>query len=80
MISKIKNLINEYFYQRFSIQFTDTFYIGRKRLPISLKKNNKNKGYTVKLGSGFASYTLDTDKYELEKLSLFVNDFIRNNP
>ena len=69
-----------WFWPSFNIQFTDTFHIGKKRLPIALRKNNKNKGYTVKLGSGFASYSLDTDKYELEKLSLFVNDFIRNNP
>lgn len=72
--------IIKWFWPSFNIQFTDTFYIGRKRLPISLKKNNQNKGYIVKLGSGFASYSLDTDKYELEKLSLFVNDFIKNNP
>ena len=72
--------IIQYLWPSFNIQFTDTFYIGKKRLPIALKKNTKSKGYTVKLGSGFASYTLETDKYELEKLSLFVNDFIRNNP
>lgn len=72
--------IIRWLYPSFNVQFADTFYIGKKRLPLSLKKNNKNKGYTVKMGSGFMSYTLDTDKYELEKLSLFVNDFIRNNP
>lgn len=72
--------IIQWFWPSFNIQFSDTFYIGRKQLPISLKKNDKSKGYTVKMGSGFASYTLDTDKYELEKLSLFVSDFIRNNP
>lgn len=72
--------IIQWFWPSFNIQFTDTFYIGKKRLPIALRKNDKSKGYTVKLGSGFASYSLDTDKYELEKLSLFVSDFIRNNP
>lgn len=72
--------IIQWFWPSFNVQFTDTFYIGKKRLPIALRKNDKSKGYTVKLGSGFASYSLDTDKYELEKLSLFVNDFIRNNP
>lgn len=72
--------IIRWFWPSFNVQFTDTFYIGKKRLPIALRKNDKSKGYTVKLGSGFASYSLDTDKYELEKLSLFVSDFIRNNP
>lgn len=72
--------IIQWFWPNFNVQFTDTFYIGKKRLPIALRKNDKSKGYTVKLGSGFASYSLDTDKYELEKLSLFVSDFIRNNP
>jgi len=76
MIKYISQLI----FSKFKSYSNDTFYIGKKRLPLSLKKNNKSKGYTVKMGSGLMSYTLDTDKHELEKLSLFVNDFIRNNP
>ena len=67
----------EYFFPSFYIQFTNTFYIGRKRIPISLKKNRE--GYTVKLGSGFASYTLETTKEELVGLSQFINSTLEKN-
>ena len=70
--------ILEYFFPSLYIQFSNTFYIGRKRIPISLKKNRE--GYVVKLGSGFASYTLETNKNELEGLSEFVKNFIASNP
>jgi hypothetical protein len=66
-----------YFFPSFYIQFTNTFYIGRKRIPISLKKNRE--GYTVKLGSGFASYTLETTKEELVGLSQFINSTLEKN-
>lgn len=68
-----------WFWPTFNVQFVDTFYIGKKRLPLSLRKNNKTNGYTVKMGSGFASYTLETTKEELKNLSVFVNNFIDKN-
>lgn len=67
----------DWLWPNFSIQFADTFYIGKKKIPIALKKNRN--GYTVKLGSGFASYTLETNKQELENLSSFVKNFIDSN-
>ena len=66
------------FFTNFDIQSSSTFYVGRKKTPISLRKTNQ--GYSVKLGSGFVSYTLDTNKVELQALSDFVLDFIQNNP
>lgn len=55
----------------------DTFYVGKKKIPITLKK--VNKGYTVKLGSGLMSYTMETTKDELDKLSSFINNYLANN-
>lgn len=66
--------IMDWFWPSIEVQSTDTFYIGRKKTPIFLRK--VQKGFLVKLGSGFASYTLETTKEELKNLSVFVNDFI----
>lgn len=74
MIKYILSLIFPSLY----IQFANTFYFGKKKLPISLKKNYGEK-YTAKLGSGFASYTLETNKNELESLASFIQTFIQNN-
>lgn len=71
-------VVLQWIFPSFYSQFTDTFYIGRKRLPISLKKNY-GENYTVKVGSGFASYALETNKNELESLSSFIQNFIQNN-
>lgn len=70
--------ILQWFFPGAYIQFADTFYVGKKRLPISLKKNY-GENYTAKLGSGFASYTLETNKQELEYLASFIQNFIQNN-
>jgi hypothetical protein len=51
------------------------FYIGKRQTPIRLTVN-KNK-ILVKLGSGFASYTLESDKKELSDLSQFINNFLQ---
>lgn len=59
------------------IQFSDIFYIGRKRTPIALKKDNQK--ILIKLGSGFASYVLESDKQELQNLILFVEQFINQD-
>lgn len=75
MIKYISRLI----FLNFNSYSNDTFYIGKKRLPLSLRKNNKTNGYTVKMGSGFMSYTLETTKEELKNLSVFVNNFIDKN-
>lgn len=69
--------ILKYFWPQIVIQFTDVFYIGKKKTPISLKKD-KTK-ILVKLGSGFASYTLESNKKELEELINFVQHFIDRN-
>lgn len=59
-----------------NILFTNIFYIGRKKTPIALKKDGEK--ILVKLGSGFASYTLESNKQELENLINFVQNFIRD--
>lgn len=69
--------ILSYFFPILDVQSNNVFYIGRKKIPISLRKTNQ--GYSVKLGSGFVSYNLDTNKTELEALSDFVANFIKNN-
>jgi hypothetical protein len=69
--------ILEWIWPKFSIQFTDVFHIGKKRIPIAVKKNSK--GYIIKLGSGFASYTLETTKEELVGLSEFINSTLEKN-
>lgn len=57
-----------------NIQFTDNFYIGKRKTPISLKRE-KNQ-ILVKLGSGFASYILESNENELQDLIIFVQNFI----
>lgn len=70
----IPYLLNKIAGTNVNIQFSDTFYIGRKKTPIALKKEN-NK-VLVKLGSGFASYVLESNENELEELIAFVQNFI----
>lgn len=59
------------------IQFSNVFYIGKKKTPIGLKKEDGK--ILVKLGSGFASYVLESNKKELEDLINFVQNFIDRN-
>lgn len=73
MIKYISQLI----FSKFKSYSNDTFYIGKKKIPISIKKYRM--GFLVKLGSGFASYTLETTSEELKNLSIFINDFIEKN-
>lgn len=70
----IRSII-EYFYKPFSIQSSNIFYIGRKKIPIAVRKTNQ--GYSIKLGSGFASYTLETTSQELSSLANFINNTIK---
>lgn len=69
--------ILELIWPKFFVQFNDVFHIGKKRIPIAVKKNSK--GYIIKLGSGFASYTLETTKEELTGLSEFIDYTIQKN-
>lgn len=69
--------ILQYFWPSLIIQFSDIFYIGKKRTPICLKKDDD--GVLVKLGSGFASYTLQSNKTELRELITFVENFLDRN-
>jgi hypothetical protein len=69
--------ILKYLWPSLVIQFSDVFYVGKKKTPISLKKNKDI--FLVKLGSGFASYTLESNKKELEELINFVQDFLDRN-
>lgn len=57
-------------------RFENVFHIGRKRTPIAVKKRDND--YLVKLGSGFASYTLETDKVELQALSNFIQSCLKD--
>lgn len=49
---------------------TNVFRIGKKKTPVIIEKDGKR--INVKLGSGFASYTLETSKEELEAFILFI--------
>jgi hypothetical protein len=69
--------ILQYFFPAFTVQFSNIFYIGKKRTPIALKKDDSS--ILVKLGSGFASYTLQSDKEELRELVNFVENFLDRN-
>jgi hypothetical protein len=57
-------------------KFENIFYIGRKKTPIAVKKREDD--YLVKLGSGFASYTLETNKAELQALSNFIQNCLKD--
>lgn len=71
------NRILQSWFPNFYAQSNNVFYIGRKRLPISLSRDGED--YIVKLGSGFASYTLRTNKKELNDLTKFVYNYINTN-
>lgn len=61
-----------YLWSKFEKQSTNNnvFRIGKKKTPIIIEKDGKR--INVKLGSGFASYTLETSKEELEAFILFI--------
>jgi hypothetical protein len=70
----LKSII-EFFYTPIFTQSSNIFYIGRKKIPIAVRKTQQ--GYTIKLGSGFASYTLDTTSQELSALANFINSNLK---
>lgn len=53
---------------------SNTFYMGKKQTPILLSANNS--AISIKLGSGFMSYTLQSNKKELTELSEFIDTFL----
>lgn len=69
------NKITSWFSHNIANVDDSIFYIGKRQTPIRLTVN-KNK-ILVKLGSGFASYTLESDKKELSDLSQFINNFLQ---
>jgi hypothetical protein len=46
------------------------FRFGKRKTPVIIEKEGKL--INVKLGSGFASYTLETSKEELQAFILFI--------
>ena len=61
-----------YLWSKFEKQSTNNnvFRIGKKKTPITIQKDEKR--INVKLGSGFASYILETSKEELKAFILFI--------